>query len=60
LPTLCGHPAYIAATTGTPTGKVYVVSKDSQFMSVIRTDTDAFDTSVPLQGNGVSVRVTQP
>ncbi len=26
---LCGHPAYIAATTGTPTGKVYVVSKDS-------------------------------
>jgi len=60
LPTLCGHPAYIAATTGTPTGKVYVVSKDSQFMSVIRTDTDSFDTSIPLQGNGVSVRVTQP
>jgi DNA-binding beta-propeller fold protein YncE len=60
LPTLCGHPTYIAATTGTPTGKVYVVSKDSQFMSVIRTDTDGFDTSIPLQGNGVSVRVTQP
>jgi DNA-binding beta-propeller fold protein YncE len=59
-PTLCGHPAYIAATTGTPTGKVYIVSKDSQFMSVIRTDTDAFDTSIPLQGEGVSVRVTQP
>ena len=59
-PTLCGHPAYIAATTGSPTGKVYVVSKDSQFMSVIRTDTDAFDTSIPLQGLGVSVRVTQP
>jgi YVTN family beta-propeller protein len=59
-PTLCGHPAYIAATTGTPTGKVYIVSKDSQFMSVIRTDTDAVDTTIPLQGNGVSVRVTQP
>jgi hypothetical protein len=59
-PTLCGHPAYIAATTGTPTGKVYIVSKDSQFMSVIRTDTDTFDTSIPLQGNGVSVRVTAP
>ena len=59
-PTLCGHPAYIAATTGSPTGKVYVVSKDSQFMSVIRTDIDAFDTSIPLQGMGVSVRVTQP
>jgi len=59
-PSICGHPAYIAATTGTPTGKVYVVSKDSQFMSVIRTDIDAFDTSIPLQGNGVSVRVTAP
>jgi DNA-binding beta-propeller fold protein YncE len=57
---ICGHPAYIAATTGTPTGKVYIVSKDSQFMSVIRTDTDSFDTQIPLQGNGVSVRVTQP
>jgi hypothetical protein len=57
---LCGHPAYIAATTGTPTGKVYIVSKDSQFMSVIRTDIDAVDTTIPLQGNGVSVRVTQP
>jgi DNA-binding beta-propeller fold protein YncE len=60
VPTLCGHPVYIAATTGTPTGKVYIVSKDSQFMSVIRTDTDVVDTLVPLQGNGVSVRVTAP
>jgi DNA-binding beta-propeller fold protein YncE len=59
-PTLCGHPTYIAATTGSPTGKVYVVSKDSINMSVIRTDTDAVDTIVPLQGNGVSVRVTAP
>src|SRR5277367_1591356 len=45
-PTLCGHPAYIAATTGTPTGKVYIVSKDSQFMSVIRTDIDTVDTTI--------------
>ena len=57
---ICGHPAYIAATTGSPTGKVYVVSKDSTNMSVIRTDTDVVDTIVPLQGNGVSVRVTAP
>jgi len=57
---LCGHPAYIAATTGTPTGKVYVVSKDSTNLSVIRTDIDAVDTTVPLQGLGVSVRVTAP
>jgi hypothetical protein len=57
---ICGHPNYIAATTGTPTGKVYVVSKDSTNMSIIRTDTDIVDTIVPLQGNGVSVRVTAP
>jgi YVTN family beta-propeller protein len=57
---LCGHPAYIAATTGTPTGKVYVVSRDSQFLSVIRTDIDTVDTTIPLQGMGVAVRVTQP
>jgi DNA-binding beta-propeller fold protein YncE len=59
-PTLNGHPNYIAVTTGTPTGKVYVTSPESNFMTVIRTDTDAVDTTIPLQGNGVSVRVTQP
>lgn len=57
---LCGHPAYIAATTGLPTGKVYVTSLDSNNMSIIRTDIDAIDTIVPLQGKGVSVRVTAP
>lgn len=59
-PTICGHPTYLAVTTGTPTGKAYVVSSDSQFMSIIRTDIDALDTHVPLQGNGVSVRITAP
>jgi DNA-binding beta-propeller fold protein YncE len=55
-----GHPNYIAVTTGTPTGKVYVTSPESNFMTVIRTDTDSVDLTVPLQGNGVSVRITQP
>jgi YVTN family beta-propeller protein len=55
-----GHPNYIAVTTGTPTGKVYVTSPESEFMTVIRTDTDAVDTTIPLQGFGVSVRVTAP
>jgi YVTN family beta-propeller protein len=55
-----GHPNYIAVTTGTPTGKVYVTSPESGFMTVIRTDIDAVDTSIPLQGKGVSVRVTAP
>jgi DNA-binding beta-propeller fold protein YncE len=55
---LCGHPAYIAATTGSPTGKVYVVSKDSTNLSVIRTDTDTVDATIPLQGKGVAVRLS--
>lgn len=54
------HPNYIAVTTGTPTGKVYVTSPESNNMTVIRTDTDAVSTIIPLQGNGVSVRVTKP
>ena len=55
-----GHPAYIASTNAAPTGKVYVVCQDSQVMTVIETGTDSVDTTIPLQGNGVSVRVTQP
>jgi DNA-binding beta-propeller fold protein YncE len=55
-----GHPAYIATSASTPTGKVYVVCKDSQVMTVIETDTDSVDTTIPLQGYGVSVRMTAP
>jgi DNA-binding beta-propeller fold protein YncE len=55
-----GHPAWIATADSTPTGKVYVVCKDSQVMTVIETDTDTVDTTIPLQGYGVSVRMTQP
>lgn len=53
-----GHPTTVAATTGTPTGKVYVTSADSHYMTVIETDTDTVDTHINLQGNGVQVRVT--
>jgi YVTN family beta-propeller protein len=55
-----GHPNYIAVTTGTPTGKVYVTSPEIDTMTVISTDTDSIDTTVPLQGKGISVRVTAP
>jgi DNA-binding beta-propeller fold protein YncE len=55
-----GHPAYIATSAATPTGKVYVVCNDSQVMTVIETDTDSLDTTIPLQGYGVSVRASQP
>jgi hypothetical protein len=57
---IAGHPVYIATSNATPTGKVYVVCKDSQVMTVIETDTDSVDTTVPLQGYGISVRVTAP
>jgi DNA-binding beta-propeller fold protein YncE len=53
-----GHPTTIAATTGTPTGKVYVTSQDNKFMTVIATDTDAVETHVNLQGLGVRVVLT--
>lgn len=55
-----GHPSFIAATTGTPTGKVYVTSTDSSDLTIIRTDTDQVQTHLPLQGNGVMVRVSRP
>jgi DNA-binding beta-propeller fold protein YncE len=55
-----GHPVYIATSNSTPSGKVYVVCKDSQVMTVIETDTDTVSTTVPLQGFGVSVRMTAP
>jgi len=55
-----GHPTTIAATTGDPTGKVYVTSSDNKFMTVIATDTDTVETHVNLQGLGVRVVVTSP
>jgi DNA-binding beta-propeller fold protein YncE len=58
--TICGHPGWIAATTGTPTGKIYITSLDSSNLSIIRTDTDSVSTILPLQGKGVTVRVTAP
>jgi YVTN family beta-propeller protein len=55
-----GHPNYIAATTGTPTGKVYVTSPDSTDITILRSDEDIVETHLSLQGQGVSVRVNQP
>ena len=55
-----GHPGFLAVTTGTPTGKVYVTSRDNTTMTIIRTDTDTVQTTVDLQGKGVMVRTTKP
>ncbi len=49
---------WIAATSGTPTGKVYVTASNTQVVTVIRTDTDQVVTTLPLQGFGLAVKVT--
>lgn len=54
------NPTFIAATTGTPTGKVYVTSSTSKTMTIIRTDTNEVDTTIDLQGYGMQVRMTAP
>jgi len=54
-----GHPNTVSATTGLPTGKVYVTSSDNKYMTVIETDTDSVDTHISLQGLGIRVYVTQ-
>lgn len=58
---LCNvHPVSIAATVGTPTGKVYVVSPDTNIVSIIDTVSDTIGANLPLTGTGVQVRVTSP
>ena len=57
---VAGHPISIAATTGTPTGKVYVVSPDSDLVTIIRTDSDTISNSLQVTGTGIQVRVTAP
>jgi DNA-binding beta-propeller fold protein YncE len=55
-----GQPNSISTTTGTPTGKVYVTSGDSNYMSVIYTDTNTVQGHINLQGKGLRVLVTSP
>lgn len=54
------HPNFIAVINGTPTGKVYVTSPESNSMTIIRTDSDVVETTIPLQGKGVQVRAQTP
>jgi YVTN family beta-propeller protein len=54
------HPNFIAAINGTPTGKIYVTSPESNNMTIIRTDSDLVETTIPLQGKGVQVRAQLP
>lgn len=55
-----GHPTSISATTGNPTGKVYVTSPDNQYLSIIYTDSNTVQAHVNMQGLGVRVLTTSP
>jgi hypothetical protein len=55
-----GHPNSISVTTGSPTGKVYVTSSDSHYMTIIYTDTNTVQNHIDLQGDGLRVIVTSP
>jgi len=55
---LHGHPNWIAVTTGTPTGKVYVTSGDANDITIINTNTNTVATHLNLQGTGIAVRVS--
>ncbi len=50
-----GHPRSIASTYNTPIGKVYTVAPDSQFLTILRTDTDTISAQLQVQGCGVDV-----
>jgi DNA-binding beta-propeller fold protein YncE len=55
-----GHPRTVVSTQNSLFGKVYVVSPDSDNVSIIRTDQDILSATVLTQGNAVDVRVTSP
>jgi YVTN family beta-propeller protein len=55
-----GHPRTVVSTQNSILGKVYVVSPDSDVVSIIRTDQDILSTTVLVQGNAIDVRTTSP
>jgi YVTN family beta-propeller protein len=52
------HPDAISSTSAIGTGQVFVVSRDSQYITAIRTDTDQVSANIFLQNFGVDVRAT--
>jgi YVTN family beta-propeller protein len=55
-----GNPRTVVSTQNSLFGKVYVVSPNSPFVTIIRTDQDIIDTTVLVQGNAIDVRTTSP
>jgi YVTN family beta-propeller protein len=53
-----GHPRTVVSTQNSLYGKVYVASPDSNFITIIQTETDLVDTTVLVQGNVLDVRTT--
>jgi DNA-binding beta-propeller fold protein YncE len=55
---ITGHPRTVVSTQNSQYGKVYVVSPDTPYLTILRTDLDIVDTTVLVEGNIVDVRVT--
>ena len=55
--TVFGHPNTVSATTGSPTGKVYITSSDDNYLTILRTDNNNVQAHIDLQGAGVRVQV---
>lgn len=53
-----GHPRTVVSTSNSLYGKVYVASPDSPYITILRTDQDIVDTTVPVQGNVIDVRTS--
>jgi YVTN family beta-propeller protein len=52
------HPDAIASVSGIGTGAVFTLSKDSQYITAIRTDTDQVSANVFLQSYGMALGAT--
>jgi len=53
-----GHPRTVASTQNSLYGKIFVVSPDSPYLTILRTDQDIVDTTVLIQGNVLDVRAS--
>jgi hypothetical protein len=59
--TVVGHPRTVASTQNSEYSKIYALSPDSSQITIIEsspTVTDTIDTTVPVLGNAVDLRVT--
>ncbi len=56
--TLIPQPRSIDSAYNYPTGKVYVTSMNSPYVTVIRTDTDVVSATIQVQGNVVDLHTT--